>query len=157
THTTQPLTAGTRTEVLLGRTRPGHEQDVTTGTVTGQAVRFFRRGCCALALARRAGLATGQLRGVGLWLLPPALSITPALLPPPSLALRRVTVAPTGVPASPPRGSHPAVHAAIPRLRPAGPKPPFAAFQQAAPAAPTPAKSAANPDWSLTPAAPRGT
>jgi hypothetical protein len=122
-HSPQSLTTLAATELLLGGARPDRKADVTARSPAGPAGKILRRGCCALALARRGRLQLrhrcgnhrcrgGFLRDLGFdglqRLLPAgspllalALAITTGLLLATLLAVRAGPIPPTTLPAAP--------------------------------------------------------
>lgn len=167
----QRLAAGAGTEVLLGGTGRGEEQDVAARPVAGQARGFFRDFAWALALAGR-GRCGGRVergwgprfgpRGLGLDLLgwrlgpgagralPPAAAIAPGLVPAALPAVGGGPVALRGMPAPPASSGALAGGAAVTCLGPLGQEPVFTALEQAAPAAGVPAATSGRQGGWLT-------
>jgi hypothetical protein len=160
--------AGAGTEVLLGGTRRGEEQDIAARPVTGPARGFFRDFSWALALAgpggrvgrgwrprsgpRRLGLDVGR-GGLGLGAgRSPVLAgaIAPGLVPATLLAVGTGPVALGGMPAAPVSGGVSAGKTAVAGLGPLGQEPSFTALEQAAAAPGVPAPGTGGQGGRLT-------
>jgi hypothetical protein len=167
----QRLAAGAGTEVLLGGTGRGEEQDVAARPVAGQARGFFRDFAWALALAGR-GRCGGRVergwgprfgpRGLGLDLLgwrlgpgagralPPAAAIASGLVPAALPAVGGGPVALRGMPAPPAAGGVSAGGAAVAGLGPPRQEPALTAFEQAPATAGVPAAGTGRQGGRLT-------